>query len=219
MPTSRLVALPLLLLSLAACSGPAPKGDGESAPSKSDGKRIHRYTFKNLDSNQETGTVLSGNTVKLIDSNGKPVELSAYRGKPLVLVFMRGFYGDICPYCTTYTAQIAERYPEIKKAGAEVLVVYPTKAKDVGKVNEFKKIVNDILEEDGKDAIPFPVFLDPGIKVVRHYNLVGDLSKPSTFVLDAKGRITYVYVGRSTDDRPSVDRILEEVKRLQESRG
>ncbi len=208
----------LLLGLLVGCNGgPEGNGDGPATP-PTKSKRIARFTFKNLDSNQETGSVLTGKTAKLVNSKGESVELASFQGKPLVLVFMRGFFGDICPYCTTYTAQIADRYVELKKAGAEVLVVYPTKANETKKVDEFKKIVNEILLEDGKDAIPFPVFLDPGTKVVQHYNLVGDLSKPSTFVLDAKGKITYVYIGRSTDDRPSVDRILEEVKALS-SRG
>lgn len=181
------------------------------------GKRIERYSFvapKEAASNQKTGAVISGETVKLIDAQGKPVAIKEFRGKPLVLVFMRGFAGYICPYCTTYTAQIATRYPEIKQAGAEVLVVYPCRKKDKGKVKEFVKVVNEILEEDGKEAIPFPVFLDPGARAVEHYNLLGDLSKPSTFVLDAQGKITYVYVGRDRADRPSVDRIVQEVKAL-----
>jgi len=72
---------------------------------------------------------------------------------------------------------------------------------------------HDRVPDDGRFEVT-GVFLDPGVKVVKTYNLEWDLSRPSTFILDAQGVIRYAYVGKKSSDRPSVDRIVEEVKKL-----
>ncbi len=196
--------------------GGAASGSTDPYAGQGSGKsKLRRFTFPDKDANQKTGVKLPPeDQATLVDREGKPASLTAWRGKPVVLVFMRGFPGFICPYCTTYTAQIATRYDEIKAAGAEVLVVYPTEEKDTDKVAEFVKACNEILTEEGEEGLAFPVLLDPGLKVVQQYNIQGDLSRPSTFVLDAEGVIRYVYVGKDSADRPSVERILEEVRAL-----
>lgn len=198
-------------LLLAGCSSPGPK------KSKKGKSKLTRYTFEDKDSNSETGEAWekeSDDDATLIDKDGKAVSLAKWQGQPVVLVFMRGFAGYICPYCATYTAQISTRYKEIKAAGAEVVVVYPTKEDEIEKVDSFVAAVDEILADEGEDAIPFTVLLDPGVKVVKKYNLEWDLSRPSTFVLDAKGTIAYAYVGKTLDDRPAVDRIIKEVQAL-----
>lgn len=173
------------------------------------------HTFKGQDSNQKTnGKKLKGKDAPLVNAAGEEVELSTLLGKPLVLVFMRGFNGDICPYCTSYTAQMAVRYKEFKEAGAELIVVYPTRDKDAEQVELFKELVEEIIAEEGETAIPFPVYLDLGTRVVQKYKLTGDLSKPTTFILDRDGSIRYLYVGRDTDDRPAIDRVIAEVKKI-----
>lgn len=195
-------------LLLAGCSSSGPK-KGKS--------KLTRYTFEDKDSNSETGEAWekeADDGPTLIDTTGEPVRLSKWRGQPVVLVFMRGFAGYICPYCATYTAQISTRYQEIKAAGAEVVIVYPTKEDETAQVDAFVAAVDEILADEGEDAIPFTVLLDPGVKVVKKYNLEWDLSRPSTFVLDARGTVTYAYIGKTLDDRPAVDRILAEVRAL-----
>lgn len=214
------LVIPVLLLG--GCASPGDGGDapGVEAPQKKK-SRLHRFNFADRPSNQKTGSKLESKAdpTTLVGRDGEDVPLSSYQGKPLVLVFMRGFPGFICPYCTTYTAQIATRYAEIKAAGAEVVVVYPTKEEDAAKIEEFVRAANEILEEEGEGAIPFPVLLDPGTKVVRKYRLEWDLSRPSTFILDAKGTIRYAYVGKTSDDRPAVDRIVKEVEALVKEGG
>ena len=172
--------------------------------------------FKGQEPTRAPGGDMQAPGVTLVTGEGKTVELRSLFGRPLVLVFMRGFAGHVCPYCTTYTAQMAARYAEFQELGAEILVVYPTREEEQHGIRLFVEIVNEILAEEGQDSIPFPVFLDPGAKVVKHYDLAGDLSKPTTFVLDPLGKIQYLYVGRDADDRPALDRVLDEVKKLKQ---
>lgn len=207
----RTAALTLVtaLLVLSGCnSTPEPK------------PRSQRHkTFKDdLTSNRDTGDELAGGEeARFVAPDGTEHKLSEFRGKPLVVVFTRGFAGYVCPFCTSYTAQIAERYDEIKALGAEVFLVYPATADDKETKVRFEKAVNELLAEDGEEGLPFPVFLDPGLQAVSKFNLNGDLSKPSTFVLDRKGVVTYAYVGTAPDERPSVDKIMKELRALEAS--
>ena len=205
-------SLSAAVLLVTGCGSTGSPQEPPARPEAAKKSGLTRFTFKDVESNSETGGRLPERDVQLIGASGETVSLSDYRGKPLVLIFMRGFPGFICPYCTTQTAQLAARYGELTAAGAEVAIVYPTKEDDREKVREFVAACNEILEEEGEAGLPFPVLLDPGTKVVRRYNIEGDLSKPSTYVLDAQGVVHYAYVGRTSDDRPSVDRILKEVQ-------
>jgi len=147
-----------------------------------------------------------------VDTRGARVSLSDYKGKKtLVLVFTRGYPGYLCPMCTSYTAQIAYRYPEIAAAGAEVLLVFPGSPE---KVQEFIKAARDILEQEGPGALPFPILLDVSLKNVEAFGIKGDLSKPATYVIDRAGTVQYAFVGDQPHERPDVATILAEVKRL-----
>lgn len=206
----RLGLLLIACLATACASGPSDRGAGRKQK-----RKLTRFTFDDVDSNQETGGELPHqDEAALVDGQGQPRKLSEWRGKPVVLVFTRGFAGYVCPYCTTYTAQIAVRYPEITAQGAEVLLVFPTKEDDVAQRQKFQTAVEEILAEEGEEGLPFPVFLDPGLGVTTTFNLLGDLSKPATFVLDREGTVRYAYVGNAPDERPSVDRILQELQGL-----
>lgn len=162
-------------------------------------------------SNAPTGA--AADPVSFVDTAGRPVRLEDYRGKrSLVLVFTRGFPGYLCPMCTSYTAQIAHRYPEIAAAGGEVLLVFPGSPERVG---EFVAAAREILEQEGPGALPFPVLLDMNLKNVEAFGIQGDLARPSTYVIDRAGRVRFAYVGDLPHERPDVDSILAEIRRLE----
>jgi peroxiredoxin len=204
------LVLALAVALLAGC------GSNDKKPEEKKQSRLRQFTYKaDAPSNRPTGVELPGEDAELTAPDGRTVKVSDYRGKPVLLVFTRGFMGSICPYCTTYTAQLAARREEIKALDATILLVYPTKETDEAKVKEFTDEVNLVLKEEGLEALPFPVFLDRGLAAVQRFNLSGDLSKPSTFVLDGKGVVRYCYVGEAPDDRPAIDRVVEELKKVQ----
>lgn len=203
-----------LLMALAGCRTQAEAEQGGSTARSS----RHKEFKQDLASNRETGKPLDGGEeARFVDPQGQERLLSSWRGRPVVLVFTRGFAGYVCPWCTSYTAQIAQRYAEIQARGAEVLLVYPATADDKETKDRFIKAVEELLAEEGAAGLPFPVFLDPGLAAVKRFNLSGELSKPSTFVLDANGVVTYAYVGSAPDERPSVERIVKELTALQKA--
>ena len=154
------------------------------------------------ESSQDEGAVF-------IDANGKQVRLSDYRGKPLVLVFTRGFPGYICPMCTTYTAQITVAHRQFEEAGCQVLLVFPGQARQV---DDFIDACREIAESD--EELPFPVLLDPDLKAVQAFNIRADLSLPATYIFDREGIMRWGFVGEKPHERPSVEVLLREVKKL-----
>jgi len=175
----------------------------------------HGFAFEDLGSNRPTGErIEGGEEAEFVAADGSVVRLSDFRGRPLVLVFNRGFVGYVCPYCATYTAQLAARHDEVVDLGARVLLVYPSEEDDPDVRRRFVDAVEGLLASDGAGALPFPVLLDPGLRATRRFNLLGDLTRPSTFVLDAWGVVRYAYVGQEPDERPAVDRILSELEAL-----
>ncbi|MDF1667695.1 MAG: peroxiredoxin family protein [Planctomycetota bacterium] len=193
-----------LLFSSVACTVPINFSFSGDKPSN----------LKETEAKQTVGEKLPVPETDLLSSTGEKISLKKYEGKSVVLVFMRGFSGYVCPYCATYTAQLSLKYEEFKKRNAEVLVVYPTKADHKAKVEQFINACNERLEAEGKTPLSLPVFLDPGLKLVTQYNLLGDLSRPSTFVLDGQGVVRYGYVGADKADRPGIDRVLQEIEKI-----
>ena len=164
---------------------------------------------KDLKSNAPTGEPAA--PAAFVDTQGRPVRIEDWRGKKnLVLVFTRGYPGYICPLCTSYTAQIAYRYPEIAAGGAEVLVVFPGSPE---KVQDFVRAAREISEQEGPGSLPFPVLLDVELKGVDAFGIRGDLAKPSTYVIDREGKVRYAFVGDQAHERPDVDTILAELRR------
>lgn len=208
----RWFALALVAVLATGCTSSATKPDKADKPAE--GSKVRRFAFKDVPSNREVGATLPGEDAELTAPDGRSVHVKDYRGRPVLLVFTRGFMGYICQYCLTYTAQLASKKGELEALGVTTLVVYPTKEQDEAKVKEFTDAVNQALEEEGLDALPFPVFLDRGLAAVSRFNLTGDLSKPSTFVLDRQGVVRYAYVGEAPDDRPAIDRVLEELRKV-----
>lgn len=205
---------------LVGCTGgqPRPEGPTQDTPPPARPSKLRRYAFKaEAPSNREVGGALPGEDVELTAPDGRVVRVSDYRGRPVVLVFNRGFAGYVCPCCATYTAQLATRYEEMRALGAELLLVYPTRDADEARLLEFSDAVNEVLAEEGAGSLPFPVFLDRGLVATLRCDLVGDITRPSTFVLDRAGVVRYAYVGSTPDERPAIDRVLEELRAVAES--
>jgi peroxiredoxin len=155
---------------------------------------------------------------KFIDSSGKLVDISEYfKDKRVVLTVMKGFYSQgICVYCTRQTADLARNKKGFTDLNAELLVVYPGREEHI---NAFVRSVRDYeRSDDPRFQLPFKVLLDVNQDAVRALNIAGDLANPTTFILDSNGMVQYQYTGRSMSDRPTAANILQEVRKLGESK-
>ena len=141
-----------------------------------------------------TLTALDGTTLRLATSLAQG---------PVVLIVGRGWVGYQCPFCNRQFGDFLRHAPEIEKAGARVLWVYPGAAEQVQeRANVFA----------ANRAFPsnFTVLLDPGYAFTLRYGLRWDAPNetayPSTFVIDRGGVVRFARVSRTHGDRtPATD--------------
>ncbi|MGP8075551.1 MAG: peroxiredoxin [Thermoplasmata archaeon] len=112
-------------------------------------------------------------SVPLADGTTRP--LSSFRGRPVILFF---FPKANTSGCTVETRGFSERYPNIQRAGIEVIGV---------SVDSAQRQVAFAQKCGSK----FPMVGDPGKDVLRKYGVLGFLgmAKRVTFFIDAEGRI------------------------------
>ena len=128
--------------------------------------------------------------IEFQDSEGKPVTLQQYRGKKnVVLVITRGYQTEgystsVCLYCATQTSRLMANYEEFRQRNAEVLVVFPVENEK--QIRGSAELLNSAKQQLPKplDQPPFPVWIDLGLKAVKHLGIEQHLAKPATYVLD-----------------------------------
>jgi len=111
--------------------------------------------------------------------DGKPVKLSDYRGKPVML----NFWATWCPECREELPAMKEFHED---SGMEILAVNLTKS-EVTEEN-----VRAVTKEE---ALAFPILMDRKLEVAKTY---GVSAIPSTYILDKEGRIHYKKLGGLT---------------------
>ena len=69
----------------------------------------------------------------------------------------------------------------------------------------------------------FEILSDTDRKVIISYGILNKaehdgIAHPSIFILDKEGRIRFLYVGQNPTDRPPDEKIIEEVKKIIETK-
>jgi peroxiredoxin Q/BCP len=123
---------------------------------------------------------------RLPDENGKPVSLSDFKGKKVVLYF---YPKDATPGCTTEACDFRDNLNRLAKAGAAVLGV---SADSVESHRKFKE----------KQGLNFPLLSDPDRQAIEAYGVWQEKSLygrrfmgivRSTFIIDEKGLVASVF--------------------------
>jgi peroxiredoxin len=115
----------------------------------------------------------------LPDACGHKVSLAATLTQgPVVLAFFRGGW---CPFCTMTLRALAEAWPKLRRAGAQVLAVSPAGARYA-------------QEACACSSLPFPVLTDHGNRVARSYGLA--------FALEPEEQAMYARFGH---DLPAIN--------------
>ena len=115
---------------------------------------------------------------KLMANNGTELAFSEYRGKKVVLFFVREYEWL---QCRSHVAQLGRLNDEFVKAGAKILI-----------------ILGDSLERARKYAetfkLPFPVLSDPEREVYHRFELhkfIG-IQRTASIIVDQNGVIRYI---------------------------
>lgn len=172
----------------------------------------------------------------LTKGDGSSVKISDLtNGKNVLLVVSRGLVGSLpaavdqdndapmaggksfCIYCSTQTSRLVANYAKFQNRNTEVVVVFP-----VARSSDAVELQNFAAKVQGKDKtsddFPFPIVLDVALIVVDALGIRDDLSKPASYIFDPQGRLRFGYVGQSMSDRPSVQALLDQLDRINQSR-
>ena len=212
-------ALFALLAALAGCGGPdefKPTPVPYTPPTVEQHKQT-AAAFHNKDANRE---VAAGQIpLQFIDVNGKAVDLASYHGKKnVVLVVVKGLpqkttgaiKNQFCPGCLAQVNALTVNYEKFKQKDAEILMVFPGPTESVGRF----LAEGHVDGVNGNSALPFPLLRDTDLKAVNALGIDGDLARPSTYILDKKGNAVFAFVGNGTEDRPSVQSLLDRLEKL-----
>jgi peroxiredoxin Q/BCP len=119
------------------------------------------------------------------DQNGTKVSLKDFNGKKLALYF---YPQDGTPTCTVQACNLRDHYPQLQKAGYEVVGVSP---------DEVKKHKNF----EAKHQLPFTLIADTTLEILEKYGVWGEKMMygkkymgviRTTFLIDEKGKIERV---------------------------
>lgn len=132
-------------------------------------------------------------------ATGETFDSQTLKGSDSLVIFLRGTW---CPYCREQLALLSQRYSEIRSAGISVVAI---SCQSEG----------SIARHLSAHPLPFPLLADERRTAARafgvHYTFRWDgmnLARPSLFISDAAGIVTFRHVGRNMTDLP-VQMILE----------
>ena len=120
------------------------------------------------------------------DQNGKPVSLSDFKGKKVVLYF---YPEDDTPTCTIEACNLRDNYSLLEQNGMIVLGVSPDEEKKHKKFEE-------------KFNLPFTLVVDKDKKIINKYGVWGEKNlygrkymglHRTTFLIDEKGIIKKIF--------------------------
>ncbi len=124
------------------------------------------------------------------DLNGAPKTLADYRGKVVLL----NFWASWCPPCLREMPSM-ERL-RLKMAGRPLEIVALDSAETAAEVNAYLS----------KMKLGFPILLDPDGSNTRRWKV---FALPTSFLLDADGRVRYVYTGPTEWDEGEALQVIE----------
>lgn len=119
------------------------------------------------------------------DQNGRPVSLSDFKGKTVILYF---YPKDDTPTCTVEACDFRDNYQSLFGKGYQVIGV---SADDEKSHKKFEKKFN----------LPFPLIADTDMKIVNAYGVWGDKVLfgreyqgilRTTFIIDAEGKVAHI---------------------------
>lgn len=147
-----------------------------------------------------------------INENGDTVISDDLRGRPSVLMFVRGSW---CPFCSRQVQNLTKYYKEINDTGAHLVLVTPKPLETTRRVANFFDVDFEFWLDESLEIGRKLDLLQPA-GVPKNYNpeYGADTLWPTTLVVDGDGIIRHTELSRFIADRPDPAKILKIVRRL-----
>ncbi len=181
---TRTICVAMLVLVLHAAAGPSPAAD--TAMRIKIGEKAPVFTLEDL-------------------MTGRPVSLSEYEGRKVVMV---EFWGTWCDICNYEVPELLKLYSEWKDRGFELLSI----AVPPGDADEVRQFIRE-------KKLPYPTFLDEDLTVAaKLYGLSGPI--PLKVLVDHKGIVRYSHVGGYPPGDGELSQAIEDlVKEMNRENG
>jgi len=145
------------------------------------------------------------------DLSGSEVRLSTLiGGKRALLLFYRGGW---CPYCNQQLAAIAGDYQKFQDLNTVVVAVSGEETLKGKELLQKIQLPFILLSDTTFRSIDMYGVRDNGVSDALKARGIGQLPKPSAFVIDAAGMVRFRYVGKNATDRPKNDDLLQALKK------
>lgn len=154
--------------------------------------------FISFASYSQTEEELSGKSApnfKLINLDGKYVELSKEIGKGPILL---SFWATWCKPCLEEMVEYNSIYEQYKEKGFNLIAISTDTEKSVAKVKPYIK----------SKGYEFSVLLDTNNDIARKYYAQ---QMPYTVLIDKKGNIVYSHLGYMKGDEKKVESLIQEL--------
>jgi len=124
--------------------------------------------------------------------DGKPAQLSDYRGKVVVL----NFWATWCPPCVDETPSLVALQKYIEPKGGTIIGI---------SLDEDEQAYTQFVQQNGID---FPTYRDPSKNIPEEY---GTYMYPETYIIDRHGRIARKLVGAQDWMSPAMTKYFDSV--------
>ena len=137
-----------------------------------------------------------------LDENGKEIKLSDFPGKTIALYF---YPKDMTSGCTAQACNLRDNYPELIKAGYQVIGV------SVDPQASHQKFI-------AKNNLPFPLIADTDHKLVELFGVWGEKSMygrkymgtfRTTFIINPEGIVERIITPKHVKTKDHAAQILE----------
>jgi alkyl hydroperoxide reductase subunit AhpC len=147
-----------------------------------------------------------------MDGGFRPIKLSDFKGKWVVMCFYPGDFTFVCP---TELAAVAARYDELKELGVQV-ISFSTDSRFSHKIwneTELSKMI--------PGGLPFPMLSDPAGRIGQVYGVYDDeatVDNRGRFIIDPDGVVQAIEILMPSVGR-NVDELVRQLQAFQHVRA
>ena len=147
-----------------------------------------------------------------LDEEGAPLSSTDLRGRPSVILFVRGTW---CPFCSKQVQNLTRYYREINESGAHLILITPKPLETTRRVAEFFDVKFEFwLDESLAIGKQLGLLQESGVPKDYDREYGRDTLWPTTLIVDGDGIIRHTELSRFIADRPDPEKLLRIVKSL-----